>query len=96
MLGNGKAAMTVDAAFKTQCNELGGQNCGESRESWAECGNPLCHNRVEPKRKHAPVKFYSPDCAQKTSILKRASKLFLGLSVEEAMRVLGIMSKGLS
>jgi len=65
----------------TQCREFG--------PSSQRCLNPLCDKSVEPKRKHAPVKFYcSADCAQVVSLLKRVREKLKDLSDEEIVRVI--------
>jgi len=60
--------MRRDTTVKTQCREL----CGP----FQQCRNPLCDNRVEPKRKHAAVKHYcSGECTQTASIIRIVAAL---------------------
>ena len=67
----------------TQCREL---RIGPER-----CLNPLCQQPLEPRRKHAPRKFYcSPKCAQDASVIRRASRLLAGVSWETAVKALAI------
>ena len=64
--------------------------CSESRIDSERCLNSLCHQRLAPRRKHAPRKFYSPKCAQDASIIRRASRLLAGVSWETAVKALAI------
>ena len=53
----------------------------ESSDSPERCANPLCHEILEPKKKHAPVKLYCGDkCRQDVWILRRAAEMLEGLS----------------
>ena len=53
----------------------------DSGYSSERCANPLCHEILEPKRKHAPVKLYCGDkCRQDVWILRRAAEMLEGLS----------------
>jgi hypothetical protein len=60
----------------------------ESGPCQKRCLNPVCDNLLEPKRKHAPVKYYcSPKCALDVSAIKRVAKLY-GLNIEKVHEVL--------
>jgi hypothetical protein len=72
---------SLEPSQETQCREF--------ERPVFRCLNPLCDKSVEPKRKHAPVKFYcSADCAQVVSLLKRVRKKLKDLSDEEIVRVI--------
>jgi len=71
----------VTVSLQTQCREFG--------HSSERCLNPFCDNPMEPKRKHAAVKFYcSAKCAETVSILRRAAVKLLPLGKERAWEIL--------
>ena len=81
-----KAPVTLTGpleSLKTECTEL--------RLDSERCLNPLCNQPIEPKRKHARVKFYcGPECRQSVSIIRRASRLLARVSWQEALKALAI------
>ena len=49
----------------------------ESGPYQKRCLNPVCDNVIEPKRKHAPVKYYcSTKCCLDVSAIRRVCKLY--------------------
>ena len=58
-----------------------------------KCGNPLCREVLEPKKRRAHVKLYCDGkCRQRASMIRRVAALLEKLPDDEALKVLRVMS----
>ena len=82
---NGVAARSK-AMNKAEARSFDKQPCTAKHGHSQRCLNPVCRNEVEPNAKGD--KFYCRDvCRQQASIIRRAAKLFEGLSDDEVIQL---------
>ena len=94
--GQGRDAVMTSTssggALETPFTESGG--CSDTVSSEVgRCANPLCHEILEPKKKHAPRKLYCGDkCRQDAWAIGKVSRLLKDHSDAEALKVIRAIS----
>jgi hypothetical protein len=91
VLGLGKP-MTLTSggdALLTACTLSSSDSGGVLLE---KCGNPLCREVLEPKKRRAHVKLYMVSVRQRASMIRRVTALLEKLPDDEALKVLRVMS----